>query len=224
MNYYGNDFEEDSKYYEEYFDECESDNSMNLAYHIKAECQTSYKKIINQQTKDISNENQNNNNNNNNNVKQISTTNNEMKVNDKSYCQITEAKQPSKESVNKSLYIRNKQVLRRKEVEFKEDFYSIFLHDIKGKKIIPKDKVIAIHNSICDEAGVRRMTRNEYRVINNYFKHFAKYRFQIIQSIIRNKEELSKLIDLPSIIQRATEVSESRNKKYSKQTSTNNDK
>ena len=40
MNYYGNDFEEDSKYYEEYFDECESDNSMNLAYHIKAECQT----------------------------------------------------------------------------------------------------------------------------------------------------------------------------------------
>ena len=66
---------------------------------------------------------------------------------------------------------------------FKQQFYSIFLNDIKGKNIFPKDKVIVIHNSICVQAGVRRMKRDEYRAINNYFKHFAKYKNQILFSL-----------------------------------------
>lgn len=107
---------------------------------------------------------------------------------------------------------QNNQRLTREAISFKEDFYSIFLNNIKGKKIIPKEKVIEIHNSICEEAGVRKMQRDEYRVINNYFKHFAKYRRQIISSIIKNKERLSLLINLPSIIERANFVIENRKK------------
>lgn len=93
--------------------------------------------------------------------------------------------------------------LSEKQSSFKQQFYSIFLNDIKGKNIFPKEKVIVIHNSICVQAGVRRMKRDEYRAINNYFKHFAKYKNQILKSIIENKEELSSLIDLPSIIEKA---------------------
>lgn len=96
---------------------------------------------------------------------------------------------------------------------FKQQFYSIFLNNIKGKNIFPKDKVIAIHNSICVQAGVRRMRRDEYRAINNYFKHFAKYKNQILRCIIDNKEELSSLIDLPSIIEKANSSVETRQKK-----------
>ena len=81
--------------------------------------------------------------------------------------------------------------LSEKQSSFKQQFYSIFLNDIKGKNIFPKEKVIVIHNSICVQAGVRRMKRDEYRAINNYFKHFAKYKNQILKSIIENKEELS---------------------------------
>ena len=104
--------------------------------------------------------------------------------------------------------------LTPKAILFKEDFYSIFLNNIKGKRIIPKEKVIEIHNSICEEAGVRKMLRNEYRNINNYFQNFCEYRVQIIKSILNNKEKLSALIDLPSIIQRAQYVVECRKKRY----------
>lgn len=107
--------------------------------------------------------------------------------------------------------------LNSKESSFREEFYSIFLNNIKGKKIIPKDKVIEIHNSICAEAGVRKMNRDEYRSINNYFKHFAQYKNQIISSIIRNKEKLSVLIDLPTIIERAKANVKARKKLFNSQ-------
>lgn len=97
---------------------------------------------------------------------------------------------------------------------FKQQFYSIFLNNIRGKNIFPKEKVIVIHNSICVQAGVRRMRRDEYRAINNYFKHFAKYKNQILKCIIDNKEELSSLIDLPSIIEKANTNVETRKKLF----------
>ena len=125
---------------------------------------------------------------------------------------IQKIKPKIKEKQAEEIKQRNNQRLTREAISFKEDFYSIFLNNIKGKKIIPKEKVIEIHNSICEEAGVRKMQRDEYRVINNYFKHFAKYRRQIISIIIKNKERLSLLINLPSIIERANIVIENRKK------------
>lgn len=103
--------------------------------------------------------------------------------------------------------------LTSNERSFKDDFYSIFLNNIKGKKIIPKEKVVMIHNYICKEAGVRKMRRDEYRVINNYFKNFAQFKDQILRCIIKYKKELENLIDLPSIIERANSIIEARKKR-----------
>ena len=106
--------------------------------------------------------------------------------------------------------------LTKNEISFREDFYSIFLNNIKGKRIIPKEKVVLIHNSIYKQAGVRKMRRDEYRIINNYFKHFAKYKDAILSCIIQNKESLSILIDLPTIIERANSNLEARKNKNKK--------
>lgn len=115
-----------------------------------------------------------------------------------------------------NLELKFKIGLTSSEKEFREDFYSIFLNNVKGKRILPKEKVVMIHNLICKQAGVRKMRRDEYRIINNYFKNFARYKDQIIKCIIQNKEELSNMIDLPTIIEKANsniEARKQRNKK-----------
>lgn len=125
-------------------------------------------------------------------------------------------KKDNKKQITHTDYHRksNNVILSREAILFREQFYSIFLGNIKGKRVIPKSKVVEIHNFICSDAGVRKMQRHEYRVINNYFQNFCEYRPQIISSIVKNKEKLSELIDLPSIIKRAEYIAVKRKERF----------
>lgn len=206
-NFDENEFEdEETKIFEDCMNDLENSNHLNFLYQPKPDSKSSNQIISKDQITDLKTITKAN--------EQIETKTNEL-INYQTFNKYIIEE-------HKKIKPKNKNSLSNKELQFKEDFYSIFLNNIKGKKIIPKEKVILIHNSICKEAGVRKMRRNEYRAINNYFKHFAKFQCQIIKSIIQNKERLSELIGLPSIIQRATEITESRKQKAINEAKSNN--
>ena len=76
--------------------------------------------------------------------------------------------------------------LSRTEMSFKDRFYAIFT----TKKKFEKNLVRIIHNHIRKQLGLRTMSREEYRRIDLYFQHFAKYSETIIPYLSNHREEI----------------------------------
>lgn len=74
--------------------------------------------------------------------------------------------------------------------DFKDNFYQMFT----SKKKFDKKLVRGIHNNICAHFNFKKMTRDQYRMIDLYFKEYAKYSQQILIYLRDNKEEILKLV------------------------------
>lgn len=76
--------------------------------------------------------------------------------------------------------------LSHNELSFKDRFYAIFT----TKKKFEKKLVKQIHDYIRKPFGFERMSREEFRRIDIYFRNYAKYSPQILSYLILHKEEI----------------------------------
>lgn len=80
--------------------------------------------------------------------------------------------------------------LSKDEHSFKEFFYKIFT----TKARFPKKLVCRIHNIICKALKLPRISRNESRSIDLYFKNYTKESNRILIYLHQHKEELLGLV------------------------------
>ena len=80
--------------------------------------------------------------------------------------------------------------LSPKELSFKLFFYQIFTKKAK----FPKKLVTKIHNTICSSLNLPKMSREETRSIDKYFKNYSSESNQILIYLHQHKEDILRLI------------------------------
>ena len=84
--------------------------------------------------------------------------------------------------INKS-HQKSPVIMNDATANFKYSFYKIFT----SRKKFPKKYVVSIHNSICDQLNLRKVSRDEARSIHLHFVNFVMYAEQILMFIQKNK-------------------------------------
>lgn len=93
-------------------------------------------------------------------------------------------------SESSTKYSKKKVDLSRNANKFKLLFYQIFT----TKKRFPKELVRKIHNIISDFCHLQKMTREEFRSIDLYFRNYSKYSEYILNFLQLHRKEIMRLV------------------------------